>query len=192
MAVRSFLRSLYRRMLPDISGAAIAEFALAAPVLVLFYCGAYTMSDAIACDRKVVRTARTLTDMTSRYAAVTNSDLQAILDSSAFVLAPYGGSAAWMRITEVQVTDASHAKVVWSKAKNGTALTVGTTLDLPTGLAPTLMQPDVSVGRAGSFFLLGEAGYTYTPLFGAAIMPKSDLYTRQFMLPRLSDSVPLG
>lgn len=183
-----------RALWTDCTATAVTELALVAPVLILLYCGAYTISDAAACNRKVSRVARTIADTTSRYAAVTNTDLTAILDNSALVLAPYKTAKGAMRITQVQVTDASHGKVVWSKAKNGAALTVGATVTLPTNLAPALMLPDPTKtpAKSGAFFLMGEVSYSYTPLFGAAIMPAPTLYSRVFMLPRLSDSVPLG
>lgn len=186
------LRALLSRLGTDRAGTALTELAISAPVLILLYCGAYSLSDAMACDRKVVRAARALADVTSRYAAVTGNDLQTILDTSVYVMQPYAASKAWSRISELQVTDASHARVVWSRARNGTALTVGTTVDLPANLAPTLMQPDAATKRAGAFFLLGEAGYTYTPVFGAEIMPAPRLAAKIYMLPRLSDSVPLA
>lgn len=183
-----------RRLAGDRTATAVTELALVAPVLVLLFCGAYTISDAAACNRKVSRTARTIADTTSRYAAVTSTDLNTILDNSALVLAPYKTAKGSMRVTQVQVTDASHAKVVWSKAKNGTALAAGATVSLPSNLVPSLMLPDLTKtpARAGSYFLIGEVSYSYTPLFGAAIMPSPTLYAKVYMLPRLSDSVPLG
>lgn len=186
-------RRLLRTVLADRSGAAFVELALVAPVLVVFYCGSYVVSDMVTCGRKVSLAARTITDLTTRYGAVTSTDVTAVLSNSALVLAPYSSSTAAMRVSEVQVTDASHAKVVWSKAQNGAALTVGTTINLPANLAPPLMQPDTTVtpNKPGAYFILGEVNYPYTPLFGGAILPSPTLYDRYFMLPRLSDQVPL-
>jgi Flp pilus assembly protein TadG len=186
------LLSLLRRLRADRTATAVTELALAAPVLILLYCGAYTISDVAACNRKVTRVARTLTDVTSRYPAVTTTDLTNILNNSALVLAPYATAKGSMRITEIQVTGASTGKVIWSQAKNGTALVAGTAVTLPTNLAPTEMQPTTSPVKAGAYFLMGEVSYAYTPLFGATIMRAPTLYTKVYMLPRLSDSVPLG
>lgn len=186
------LNRLFRTLAVDCAAVAVTELALAAPVLILLYCGAYTVSDVAACNRKVARVARTITDLTSRYPAVTNTDLTNILDSSALVLAPYATAKGSMRITEIQVTDASHGKVIWSKAKNGTALTVGTSVTLPTNLVPALMLPTTTPAKAGAYFLMGEVSYAYKPLFGATIISAPTLYSKIFMLPRLSDSVPLG
>lgn len=183
---------LLKGMLRDRTATAVTELALAAPVLILLYCGAYTISDVSSCNRKVTRVARTITDLTSRYPAVTAADLKSILDNSALVLAPYATSKGSMRITEIQVTGASTGKVVWSQAKNGTALAAGTTVALPTNLAPTEMLPTTSPVKAGAYFLMGEVSYAYTPLFGASVMKAPTLYTKIYMLPRVSDSVPLG
>ncbi|MDF8331766.1 TadE/TadG family type IV pilus assembly protein [Novosphingobium cyanobacteriorum] len=186
------LATMLRRLRADRTATAVTELALAAPVLILLYCGAYTISDVAACNRKVTRVARTLTDVTSRYPAVTTADLTNILNNSALVLAPYATAKGSMRISEIQVTGASTGKVIWSQAKNGTALTVGTAVALPTNLAPTEMLPTTSPVKAGAYFLMGEVSYAYTPLFGATIMKAPKLYTKVYMLPRLSDSVPLG
>lgn len=185
-------RRLVSALRRDRSGAALVELAVAAPLLLLLYCAAYTYSDAIACNRKVVRTARSLADMVSRYPAVTAADLQSVLNSNSAVMAPYSNASAWLRVSEVQVTDATHGKVIWSRAKNGVALTTNATVALPANLAPALMQPDATTGRAGSYFLIGEAGYRYTALFGTRIMPASNLYGKVYMLPRLADQVPLS
>lgn len=188
------LAQIWHRFCADRTATAVTELALVAPVLILLYCGAYTISDAAACNRKVSRVSRTIADTTSRYAAVTTTDLTTILDNSALVLAPYQTAKGSMRISQVQVTDASHAKVVWSKAKNGAALATGAAVTLPTNLVPALMLPDLTKtpAKAGTFFLMAEVSYSYTPLFGATIMPAPTLYSKVYMLPRLSDSVPLG
>lgn len=175
----------------DRSGVAFVELALVAPTLVLLYCGAYVVSDLVTCGRKVSLTAKTVTDLTTRYATVSSTDLTSIMSNSKLVLAPYSTSNATMRVSELQITDASHASVVWSQAQNATALTTGTIVTLPTNFAPTEMQPNPTTSTVGAYIVMGEVGYTYTPLFGGTILPSPTLYNRYFMLPRLTTQVAL-
>ncbi len=180
----------------DRSGTAMIEFAILAPVLFLMYTGSFVISDMVTCGRKVSLAARTITDLTSQYGSVSPSDLTAVLSNSAYVLAPYNSSNATLTISEVQVTDASHATVVWSQSQinNQTAAgyTVGTIVNLPVNLAPALMLPNPSTNPAtpGGYFIMGEISYTYTPLFGQSYVPPTKMYNRYFMLPRLTSYIP--
>jgi Flp pilus assembly protein TadG len=185
MRMMQHLRALARNR----SGVAIIEFALVAPVLMLMYCGAYVVSDMVTCGRKVSLAARSITDLGSQYASLTSAQAAAILTNSAYVIAPYSSTNASMRISEIQVTDASHAIVVWSNAPNSTALAIGTVINLPKNMAPVDMQPNLLTLTPGSYFIMGEVSYSYTPAFGMGWLPSPSLYNRYFMLPRVSTSV---
>jgi len=182
-----------RQLARDCSGTAMVEMAIVAPVLFLMFTGCYVVSDMVTCGRKVSLTAHTITDLTSQYGSVSPTTLSAVLSNSAYVLAPYSTATATLRISEVQVTDASHASVVWSQAQNGTALVPGAIVNLPTNMAPPLMIPNPSASppTVGGYFVMGEISYPYVPAFGGGWLPSPVLYNRYFMLPRLSNSVPL-
>jgi Flp pilus assembly protein TadG len=123
------------------AGVALVEFAIAVPVLITLYLGAFVLSDEISCSRKVTVTARTVTDLTTRYASMTSTQLATIMASSAQVLAPYPVNKASVRVSELLVTGST--QVVWSQANaaSGTAtipaLTVGSTITLPANMATT-------------------------------------------------------
>ncbi len=187
-SIAGLVRAL-RRLARDRAGVAYIEMALVAPVLLLMYCGAYVVSDMVTCGRKVSLTARTVTDLTSQYGSVSTANLVAVMSNSAYVLAPYNSANAGLRISEVQVTDDSHAKVIWSKTQNAPALAVGTVVNLPTKLAPPLMVPSSSNNQTGGYFIMGEISYAYTPAFGTGWLPSPNLYNRYFMLPRMSSSL---
>ena len=191
LSIRQGLGRFVRSLRRDTSGVAFVEMALLAPVLFLMYCGAYVVSDMVTCGRKVSLTARTITDLTSQYGSVSTANLTAVLSNSAYVLAPYDLTKAQLRISEVQVTDASHAKVVWSQAQNATALQVNAVVTLPTNMAPSLMVPSNANNQTGGYFIMGEISYPYSPAFGGGWLPTPNLYNRYFMLPRLSTYIPL-
>jgi Flp pilus assembly protein TadG len=187
--MRKLLRALCRLAF-DRSGVAYIEMALIAPVLLLMYCGSYVVSDMVTCGRKVSLTAHTVADLASQYGSVTQANLTAVMSNSAYVLAPYNSANAQLRISEVQVTDASHAKVIWSRATtNSTPLAVNAVVNLPTNLAPPLMVPSVANNQTGGYFIMGEISYAYTPAFGQGWLPSPNLYNRYFMLPRMSSAL---
>jgi Flp pilus assembly protein TadG len=179
-----------RRLGRDRSGVAYIEMALLAPVLLLMYCGAYVVSDMVTCGRKVSLAAHTITDLTSQYSTVSAASLTAILANSAYVMAPYNSSSAGLRVSEIQITGASTAVVVWSQAQNATPLAVNTAVTLPANMAPTLMQPTTTGAGNGAYMIMGEISYPYTPGFGQGWLPAPNLYNRYFMLPRISTSIP--
>ncbi len=185
-------RLMARRLMSDNSGLAIVEFAFAAPLLISMFCGVYLTYDMVTCAGKVSQAARTISDLTTQYHQISTAQITAVLSNSGYVLSPYDVSQAKMRVSEVQITDISHAKVVWSMAtSNGVALSVGATVNLPTGMAPPLMIPDPTAipARAGGYLIVGETSYAYSPAFAQGWVQPATLYNRYFMLPRYSLSV---
>lgn len=164
----------------DRSGMSAVEFALMMPVILLLFMVGFAFSDAIACNRKVTTTAKSIADLTSRYSSVASSDLSTILAASTQVLAPYKASLATIRVSEVKVTGASTSTVQWSQASNGSALATNAAVAVPSGMA-----------AVGSYLVMGEVSYSYTPLFTYGVAQPMTLYDRVFMSPRMSDQVTL-
>ncbi len=165
----------------DRAGMAAVEFALLLPILLALFMVGLALSDGIACNRKVTSTAKSVADLTTRYASVTSSDVTTILAASAQILVPYDATRATVRVSEVLVTGGTSSTVVWSRASNGTALAANAAVPIPSGMAAT-----------GSYLILGEVSYAYTPLFTYGAAQPMTLYDRVFMSPRMSDSVPLS
>ncbi|GGZ08329.1 TadE/TadG family type IV pilus assembly protein [Novosphingobium colocasiae] len=172
---------LLRALARDCGGTALIEFAFAFPFLLTLYLGAYLFTDASACDRKVTITARALADLASRSASLTESDVTAILNASAQVLSPYRSANATMVLSEVQVTDATHARVIWSRTLNGTALVANASITTPSNTAAT-----------GTYMILSRVTYQYRPVAWLWPMGQINLADSILMLPRKSDAVPLS
>jgi Flp pilus assembly protein TadG len=187
-----FLRYLAR----DTRGAALTEMAFVAPVLISLYLLAYILSDAVICNRKVTVATRELTDVTSRFVGLQVSDLQNVLGAAQQVMVPFVADAAHatIRISEVQVSSATQARVIWSCTNATTnSIDTGSTVTLPTGMASSTMLPDASAtpARAGAYLIMGEITYNYTPVFkfgGAGAMTFKD---RIFLVPRAVNNIPL-
>ncbi len=170
-----------RRLITDRRGAALIEFAILMPVMLLIFVGGYQLSDAVACKRRVGVVARAVADMVSQSATVSAADVDAILDASTQILFPYALDNATVRVSQVSTDPlGGNPRVVWSRGENIAALPVGTSLPvLPAGMR----QP-------ASFYIYSEVTYAYAPLV-ANILPNISFTQTLFMLPRKSASVDL-
>jgi len=179
-----------RALLANRSGVVAVEFAILLPLMLALYTLAFSLSDMIAANRKVTLAARTVTDLGSRYSALTTlggatNNVDAVIAASAQVMLPYGTGTA-VRLSEVcaSATSATTVTVVWSRTSQGAtgARAAGDTLTVPAGLFTT-----------SACQLMGEVSYAYTPwrvLGGAgAVMYLSDTI---YMTPRLSASIGLS
>ncbi len=174
------MRSTASRLPGDVSGISAVEFALVMPIFLLLFMVGLVMSDAIACNRKVTTTAKSIADLTSRFSSVDSNEVNTILGASAQVLSPYKASLATLRLSEVKVTGTTTSTVQWSQAANGTALAANAVVTIPTGMA-----------AIGSYLIMGEVTYNYTPLVAYGLAQPMTLADRVFMSPRMSDQVPL-
>lgn len=176
------LSPLLKRLRRNRSGVALTEFAIAVPFLMLLYVLAYVLCDEIACSRKVTITARELTDLVTRYGTMSTATMQMVMADATQVMQPYPATNAGIRISELQITGATSAQVVWSQAQNATALTPAASVTVPGG-----------VGATGSYVLLGEVTYSYRPPIGlgSLTMQTMTLSDHYYMAPRTAGSIPL-
>ena len=179
--MRGRMLTLLGALRRDRSGNALVEFAVAFPVLISLYVGSFVLSDAIACNRKVTITARALTDLATRYSSLTQADATTILNASAQVMSPYAPANAVIVLSEIKVTGATTATVVWSKALNGTKNVDGSTLTIPTNMA-----------AVDTFLIIGQVKYTYTPAIRFGVTSPLDLSDTILMVPRVSADIPLS
>jgi len=166
---------LLRRLATDARGMALVEFAILLPVMLTLFLGGFQLSQASACKRRVTITARTLSDLVSQYQAMAVSDVTTVLDASAQIMAPFDTSAMKSRVSMIKVDGNRAVTVMWSEARNDTALVNGAAY---TGL------PD-AMKIANSYYVLGEVTYNYSPVSGRFAYPMTFTQTL-FMVPRKS------
>jgi Flp pilus assembly protein TadG len=73
-------------------GGTAVEFAMLLPLMLTLYLGAVEISQAVAIDRKVTLTSRTVADLASQASSISSSDMSNILGASSAVIAPYDAS----------------------------------------------------------------------------------------------------
>ncbi len=163
----------------DRRGTSAIEFALILPVLLTIYIAGVEISNAIAIDRKVTVTARTVTDLVSRASTISSADMTDILTGSAAVIAPYVPNGLSFTVSEVYIDNNGNAKI-WgfSCSYQGTPHNIGDPVTLP---------PQLTVNN--SYLIWGEAQYIYRPAIAYIISGTLNLQDQIYMSPRLSSSV---
>jgi Flp pilus assembly protein TadG len=162
----------------DRRGVSAVEFALLLPVMLTLYIAGTEISTAIAIDRKVTITARTVTDLVSRSTTVSTADMSDILAAAAAVVAPYSSANTAFTVSQVKIDNNGNATIDWSCTYQGTARQHGDAVTVPSQLITN-----------NSYLIWGEAQYTYTPPVGYVISGTLVLKDKIYLAPRMSVSV---
>lgn len=179
------LRGLFgrlRRLRDAKRGIAAVEFALIAPVLLIFYFGSVEVSLMLQADRKVSGTAASMADLVTRMPSIDADELDNVYRSAELTLMPMGTSGVRLRITSVEIDpDSGDTVVDWSRANaNWTDRATGSNIAVPSGMIP----PNGSV-------ILAEIEYDYASPTGFLINASSTLAEEHWMRPRRTDFVTL-
>ncbi len=168
------------RFTRDRRGVSAVEFAFVAPVMIGLYLGCAEISDGVAVDRKVSLTAGALANLTAQVTTISTTDMTNILDASSAIVAPYNASKLTMKVTCLRI-DASTgvAKVAWSAARNTTARS--------TGSVYSFTSSNAALDVKGSYLILSEVTYAYTPTVGYTITGTLTLTDQMFMSPRIKE-----
>jgi Flp pilus assembly protein TadG len=174
-------RSMMRRIedfAGDRSGVSAVEFALLLPMMMTLYLGSVEASQGIAANRKVTLATHALADLASQYTDVTNADMANVLAAGPAILAPYPTATLQEVVSEISINAQGVATVVWSDTLNGSALTAGEAVSVPSSLAVP-----------NSYLVLSQVQYTYNPTYGYVLTGTITLHDQIFMRPRQSSSI---
>ena len=210
-----------RQIGADSSGAAMFEFVICLPVLILLYVVSYAVADVVSCSRKVTIATRTLNDLVSRSLSPTaiasnpsGTDATSLMSAAALTLTPYSSDKATENVALVRVCDSSHAYVIWTQAVTFTSgatnaatpiLTAGalsskSVISLPSGMVTTPMVPTSPDGsNVCNNFATGTSTTTQVGTAGTFIFLAEVDYTyvpfdsgKQLNMFGFQASVPLG
>jgi len=173
--------SLASDFIRDLRAVTAVEFSLVAPFALLLLFGEYTLCDAFSVKRKLTIAAHTVADLVARQTKVTTSSLSTILNASAQIAAPYPISKMSIVVSELTTDSTGNTVVTWSSALNGTAMTVGAKVTVPTGIA-----------QNSTSLIYSSVTYTYTPLLGQALFGVMNFGSQFYTNPRISSTVSLG
>jgi Flp pilus assembly protein TadG len=172
------MANLHRRFATSTRGVAAIEFAMILPVLLLLFLASVDTGRAIAIYMKVRSATYTLDAITNQYTTIQSTDITSIVGATSAVLAPYSSSPAVVTVSQISVNSSSNATVSWSYSLNGTALTQGATVTVPSTLATCSTYP--------CYLVYGQVSYTYSPLFAYLFKTSFDLSDNLYVTPRSS------
>ncbi len=192
MRKRATLRSVRRVMRSlrhDDSGIAAIEFAMIAPLLLLMLFGITDVANYFAVDRKVSQIAQSMSDLTSRYTAVHESDVTNFFTIAGAMLTPYDKNQMKATLHQVYLDPNSKtAKVVWSRGS--TPLSKNTVYSVPAGLVG---KDSSGNWLANQYLIVGDIKYNYVPTIGW-VLNKAGVTASEiaFSKPRQMTCVMLG
>jgi Flp pilus assembly protein TadG len=177
--IRGGLRTKRRNIAADSSGMALIEFAMVLPVLVILFMGSFQLMDAVSVYRKVTTTSRSIADLVTQKASIQEADLQAYLNASAQIMAPYPIDRGKFRVSLINVDTNGIARVVWSRTKDGTDKLIANSIyPLPN-----------SVKQAGIDILVADVTYNYVPLAFSDLIGEMPFKDQIFMLSRKDNTI---
>lgn len=170
----------WRRLAHAREGAALVEFSLAFPLLIILFLALVEFCEAFTVNRKLTLAASTVADLVAQMPAASAADLADIARVADALLAPRDATELGLVITSVEANAQGAGRVGWSFARGtgATAHAAGATFTLPAALAP----PNSSV-------IVAETRYAFTPSIGFYITGVVTLRGRAYFRPRLSASV---
>lgn len=169
------------RLFRDRRGVAAIEFAFIAPLLLVMFFGTVEYTGAISVKRRVTTMARTVSDLTSQAAVVTDTDFANFFAASSGIMMPYSATPISMTVSLLYVDPSSgQARFEWSKGYNTTALT-----QFPPGVTfpPGLISRDASNNILPNQYLIySHVEYAYQNptlvVLQTTVTLKDDAYTR--------------
>ena len=185
MILRKLLRrvraSKPARMLRSRSGSAAVEFAIITPAMLTIFFGTAEVSTGVAIDRKVVLTARALSDLVAQQpnGTINDTDMTNILNAASAVMSPYSTSTQLhIKVSAVNIDSKGVATVGWGKSQNATARAKGEVVSIPSALAVPNSQ-----------LIWSEIAYDYTPAVGYVVTGTLNLSDQFFARPRDSSTI---
>lgn len=172
---------LLKRFIRDARGVSIVEFALISPLLILFYFATVEVDSALTVHRRVTAVAGTVADLVAQDTVVNTTELNAIYDSAAAIMAPYDQeNTIKLRVSSVRIGSGGKARVVWSDAHNWTARAIDEEVTIPDDLI-----------AGSSTVIMAESEFSYSaPL--AQVMDRPLMMKQTFyMRPRRTAQVCL-
>jgi Flp pilus assembly protein TadG len=156
-------------------GAALIEFTLAFPIMVMLFAGVVEFSEAFGVSRKLTNAAATVSDLVSQRRQVSAGDLDDIAKVADALLAPYGAANLGLVISSVEADQKGATKVGWSFARGtgASARNQGSAFTTPTGLT-----------EPGSSIIVAETSYQFTPTIAMYLTGVITLTGQAYFRPR--------
>lgn len=171
------MRARLARLARAQSGAALAEFALVAPFMMLILFGSIEALQAIETQRRVAHISSAIADLVAQNRIVTDSDLADVFQAGGLLMDPLPATTLGQRVTSFTADSGGTVKADW-------------TADAPTPYAGTesLTLPNGYL-KANQSVVVADVSYTYQPAL-KWLLPSTLLFQKRVYLhPRLTTQV---
>ena len=167
-----------RRFGDDRRGVSAVEFAMIAPIMILFYFGMAEICQGFMAKKRVEHVASAIADLVAQTDDVTTAELNDIYTVAAQVMKPFATTSLKQRITSVTRNSSGVPKVDWSSNKSWSSLATGATVTVPANLIAN-----------GESLIMAQVEYVYSSPFDY-VMPSQMTFTKTYYLrPRMVDKV---
>ncbi|MBO9559031.1 MAG: pilus assembly protein [Caulobacter sp.] len=164
----------------DRRGVSAVEFALIAPLLILFYFGMAELTEAMMAQRRLSHLTASIGDVVARDQKLTDARRDDVFTAGKVMMAPFPTSTLRMCIVSIVSDAAGKDTVAWAETSNSPTdcPTVGSVVSIPTSVLP-----------AGTSVIMSKASYEYDTVF-KTVVPETMIFRRTLYLrPRLADQV---
>lgn len=173
-------RGLIRRWAGDQRGVSAIEFAMLAPVLILFYMGMTEFCQGFMAQKRMGHVSAMVADLIAQEETVTPATIDDIFDIGGLIMKPFPTATLHQRVSSVSRSSGS-ATVDWSRGGGMAARAVGSTMTLP----PDLIEDGESV-------IVAEVTYDYDSA-ADYLMPGLTRFSHTYYLrPRTADKTTCG
>lgn len=171
-------KGLLTRLRGDRRGVSAVEFALIAPIMILFYFGLAEFCQAFMAQKRMGRTAAAVADLVTQKDQVTRADLADIFEVGGLMMRPFSAAPLSQRATAVTRQTNGRVEVDWSLGQGMAPRGEDSEVTLPEGL--------IAVGES---LVMTEITYDYESPF-ADLLPKMTRFSHTYYLrPRKVDQV---
>jgi Flp pilus assembly protein TadG len=156
-------------------GAAAIEFALVAPMLILFHLGAVEVVQAFEAHRRVAHVAAALADLTAQNRTVSTADMNDILQAGALLITPFPSNKLGERISSFTADSGGTVNKDWTVTQNWTA-----------GGSPSVPATYL---QAGESVIVADVSFNFQSLFSLVLPNAVIMQKHAYLRPRLSSQV---
>jgi Flp pilus assembly protein TadG len=171
-------RGFLTRLRGDRRGVSAVEFALIAPVILLFYFGLAEFCQAFMAQKRMGRTAATVADLVTQNESVTVSDVADVFEVGRLMMRPFPSTPLEQRVTALTRRADGQVRVDWSRAQGMTARGAGSTVEIPDGLI-----------AANESLVMTEITYDYESPFGELLPGLTRFSHIYYLRPRKVEQV---
>lgn len=164
----------------DVGGVAALEFALIAPLLILFYFGMAETCQLMMAQRRVSHSAAAMADLITQGGELDSKELADIYDAGRMIMAPFPTGTMSIRVTSV-VRDANNKNLAkWSEVY-GTGYT-----KVPVGTEVAIKTPINAVDQS---VVMAEVEFKHESSIGYVLPGVKTLKHTAELRPRRTDEV---